>query len=73
MNDFFVDICFSEALADFRVAEHTQLGRINVQKRQVTALTVTRVSGTPHAPGSLKTKVVLTEEGNDLWEVLAEE
>ncbi len=69
MKELYLDVCASEKLADVRVAYHEQLNHKNINKEQVASATVANVKGTEDKPS---VRVVLDEEGDDLWLVSAE-
>lgn len=64
----FIDVCATEELADFRIAEHQSLGRKSVAKFKTKDPVVTNVKG----QSSDDIKVRLAPRG-EMWVVWAED
>ena len=71
MNEFYMDLCHSQQLAQFRAALHTSLGRTNVTMNKISFAQAAEVQGTPTAAG-ISVNVVLNGGDASTWLVTAQ-
>ena len=70
MNSKQIDICFSEAQANFAVALHEQTQHLNIKKERVSEIVITEANPRDKAPCEFDPKHF--ENAPDLWVVTAE-
>jgi hypothetical protein len=71
MNEFYMDLCHSQPLAQFRYTLHQQLGRTNLTMTKVAFVQAAEVQGTPTAAGII-VNVAINGGDNDTWLVTAQ-